>query len=102
MSTQPENKSLGQKAADLAVQEAKSQAFWFTIGKVPALIALVWGAWVAIPVLNAPIPNPTNKAGFGEYACLTNHGLITSIDKQYMQRNCPDGYEFRQFEKSGK
>jgi len=100
MSTQPENKTIGQKAADLATQEVKSQAFWFAIGKVPALVALVWGAWVAIPVLNAPIPNPTNKAGFGEYACLTKQGLVTSLEKTYMQKHCPNGYEFRQFEQN--
>lgn len=93
-----EDKTLTDKAKELAVNEAKSAAFWWTLGKIPVLVATVWGLWVAIPNLASEIPNHQRKAGYGELACMTNEGLLTSLDSRYMKKHCPNGiYQFRGF-----
>jgi hypothetical protein len=83
---------------EMVIQETKSTIVWWSIGKIPAILAALCGLWFVVPDLSKDlymIPKG-NNAGYGEYACMTNKGLITSLNQHYMNKHCPNGiYQFR-------
>lgn len=91
MSTENQ-KTLGERATDLAISEAKSAAFWYAvsnIGKVFALLATLGGG-VAIMsdssnIVGSTISNTNNAAGAGEFACMTKSGIIRSSDPRKLK-----------------
>lgn len=99
-----EKKTLGDRATDFAISEAKSAAFWYgvmNIGKVFALLATLWGG-VAIMsdgnnIIGSSIDNKHNASGAGEFACMTKNGIIRSSDPRKLKgcRATPQFLTFR-------
>ena len=74
------------------VREAVEQAAWYTVFKIPALIAAVFAfTWTVIP---DTVPYK-NQAGYGEFTCLSNNGLIRSdTHKDKIFRQCTTHIQF--------
>ena len=85
-------KTMGERATDFAISEAKSAAFWYgvmNIGKLSAILATLWGG-VAIMsdssnIVGTTINNTSNAAGAGEFACMTKNGIIRSSDPRKLK-----------------
>ena len=90
-----EEKTLGQKIVDksvnIAKEEVKNQVTWFAIMKVPALLTAIFSAWFVIPDIVKP-----PKAGYGEFSCLTKHGLKSSSDF-HLLKGCKTSPSFQPY-----
>ena len=93
------------KGADIAISEAKSAAAWYAIGNIGKVIALVaafgGGAMVMTgnhnnALYGGTVANTANKAGAGEWACLTPNGLITAYKPKYL-KGCTTSPKFMLF-----
>lgn len=81
-----------EKIQQVVIREAVEQAAWYTVLKIPALIAAVFAfTWTVIP---DNIPH-NGQAGYGEFTCLSKEGLIRSdTHKDKVFRKCTTHIQF--------
>lgn len=110
MSNEPTN-TLTQRAiakgTDIAISEAKSAAAWYAlsnIGKIIALVAAFGGGAMVMTgnhnnaLYGGTVANTANKAGGGEWSCLTPNGLIVAYKPKYL-KGCTTSPKFMLFDK---